>query len=91
MSILEATGSHSHDDQTDREASNRAARTGNHAWDSRYDEDRMADQSNPDGDHDGAETTPVLVCHVGTEQRHDIRPELVDYLPVRKPVSFELL
>ena len=37
----------------------------------------MADESGSNGDLDGFETSPVLVCDVGAEKRHDVRPELI--------------
>ena len=51
---------------------------GNDLGDGRHDQDGMSDESNGNGRKDGTESTPVLIGHKGTEQRHDVGPELVN-------------
>ena len=48
-----------------------------HSRDSRDDEDYMTDEGDANGDLDCLEATPVLICHVGTEERHDIGPKCI--------------
>jgi hypothetical protein len=38
----------------------------------------MTQEGGSNGEHDGSESTPVLVSHVGTGQGHHVRPERVD-------------
>lgn len=77
--LLETTGTHTHDKQTDREAGNGTIGVRNNRRQSRDDQDDMAQKGRGNGEHDGPESTPVLVSHVGTGQGHHVRPERVDY------------
>lgn len=75
---LETTSSNTHNDQTDRETSNRTARLGNDSGDSRHDQNDVSHQSTRDGCKDGAESTPVLISDERASQGHDVGPELID-------------
>lgn len=50
----------------------------NHGRCRRHAEDSVAHQRSSDGDHNRLVSTPVLIGKVGTQERHDVGPELVD-------------
>lgn len=78
MLLLETTSSDSHDDQTNGEACDGATGTRNNTRNRRDDQNGMSDQGHCDGCKNGAESTPILIGHIGAGQWHDIGPELVD-------------
>lgn len=82
--LLETTRSHTHDNQTDGEASDGPVRVGDDLGNRGDDEDGVTEQGGCDRPHDGVKPSEMLIGDVGTDKRHDIRPERVDCaLPVR--------
>lgn len=77
--LLETTRANTHDDQTDREASNGATGSGDDIRDGGNDQNSMADQCHCDRCENSAETTPILISNPGTGEGHDVGPKLVDY------------
>lgn len=75
---FEATRSGPHDDHAQHEDSEAGSLIGDDWRDSRDDEDDVANDGNAYGDTDRLVSTPVLVCHVGTEKRHAVYPEGVE-------------
>lgn len=69
------TNTHNHD--TDSEARNGSIRVGDDLGNRRDNQDNMTDQGDTTGDLNRLESTPVLICHVGTEKRHNVGPKLV--------------
>ena len=69
------TDTHNHD--TDSEACNGSIGVGDDLGNRRNNQDNMTDQGDTTGNLNCLESTPVLICHVGTEERHDVGPKLV--------------
>ena len=49
-----------------------------HRWNSRYNDDDMADDCNCQCNADGVIAAKVCVCDVGTEQWNKVDPELIE-------------
>jgi hypothetical protein len=80
---LEATGSNSHNNKTEGEDSESGVRLDNDLGNGREDEDDVADNGEDVRILDGEVTSPVLIGEVGTKERGEVRPELVDCGAVR--------
>lgn len=75
---LETTGADTHDDQTDDEAAQRRVSVGHDGWNGRDGQDDVANDGDADGHPDSTETTEVSIGDVGTKERDQINPELVE-------------
>lgn len=75
---LETTCTHTHDDQTDSESSDRSIRTGDNLGDGRNNQDGVTNQCASNGGENGAESTPVLIGNPSTGQGHNVGPEGID-------------
>lgn len=70
--LLETTGTNTHDEQTDGEAGNGTVGARNNRRQGRDDQNDMTQERGGNGEHDGPESSPVLVSHVGTGQGHNV-------------------
>ena len=75
---LEATGSETHDDDTEHEDTEAGGFVGDDWRDGGDDKDDMTEDGNGDGHTDGLVSSPVLVGNPGTEKWYTVYPEGVE-------------
>jgi hypothetical protein len=76
--LLEAAGSNSHDDKTDKETPERGRRVVEHGRKGRGKHDYVANDCNENSSENGVKPSEVLVGNISTKNRHKICPERVD-------------
>ena len=75
---FETASPNSHDDQTDDEGSERAGRLGDDRWDSRDNKNNVSQNGDCKCDADCLVAAKMGICHIGTEERNQVNPELVE-------------
>ena len=75
---LETTSADTDEQNTENHTGDGAALVGDDGGNSGHDEDGVADDVDTQGVVDGHVTSQVLIGDVGTEERHEVLPELVE-------------
>lgn len=75
---LKTSYSDAEDDQADGKGSDSTVGVGDDGWDSGNDKNDVTNYGDAYGDLNSLETAPILVGHVGSQQRHNISPHGVE-------------